>query len=144
MLKVIQISVLVDTDAIDGPYPQDFSSSSALTVMELLSNPKRRRLESGRRVPVVLDSVVEDQGEVISELEDSVVNDTYVSGEAFSKKWVWYSPSEQTKTGFGYWSASMAGYEDQSLATRFLPLRSEAEYVLGDRSSHDMTIMKMD
>ncbi|AEK58780.1 conserved hypothetical protein [Acidithiobacillus caldus SM-1] len=129
MLKMIQISVLVDTNAIDGPFPKDFSGTSALEVMELLSNPKRRRLESGRRVPVVLDSRVEDQGEVVPELEDAIVNDTYYLQEAFTESVVVASPNQPAPSRF--WAEDY-GWADQNRATRYRPLKSEMPDVYGD------------
>lgn len=127
MASIITLSLFVDADT-------DLEGFSLAQVIDHIQTLRT----SGR----IIDGKFSSE-QTIPELDDSVTNETYVSGEAFSKKWVWYSTSEQAKTGFGYWSAETRGFEDQNLATRFLPLRSEAAHVLGDQTDRDMTIIQM-
>jgi hypothetical protein len=126
--SIIAISLFVD----DETDLEDFSLGQVIDLIQTLRT-------SGR----IIDGDFSSK-QTIPELDDSVVNETYVSGEAFAKKWVWYSPSEQAKTGYGYWCTKTRGFEDQNLATRFLPLRDEAAHALGDRTDRDLTIVQMD
>lgn len=132
MIKVVKIAVLIDTDAIDGPYPDDFGSHSAQEVMELFSNTKRRRRSQNGMEKVILDAEVADLGEVIPELENSLVNETYCTGEAFQENAVVYSPvAAQTYRSDGCFSAGF-GWDSKDLATRYAPLKSTLPPIFED------------
>lgn len=67
----------------------------------------------------IVDWTVEDSQKVNDALADSICNDTYDSGDAFSD-WMIYSASEAQFSGdsAGFWSNTF-GWTTQDLATRF-------------------------
>jgi hypothetical protein len=64
MIKQIRIRLVIDTDAIDYPIPEDFSKWSAMEVMGILSSTKTK-VVGDRRLPAIIDSNVEDLGNII-------------------------------------------------------------------------------
>lgn len=56
--------MVIDTDAIDYPVPDDFGRWSAMEVMGILSSTKTK-VVGDRRVPAIIDSNVEDLGDII-------------------------------------------------------------------------------
>ncbi|MHB1641378.1 MAG: hypothetical protein ACYCS8_01800 [Acidithiobacillus sp.] len=64
MIKQIRIWLVIDTDAIDYPVPGDFGKWSAMEVMGILSSAKTK-VVGDRRLPAIIDSNVEDLGNII-------------------------------------------------------------------------------
>lgn len=122
MIKVIHISVLVDTNAMDGPFPEDFGSETAESIMRSLSDRKTRKRINGALADVVLDAKVEDLGEVLPKLEDCLCNETYSKGDAFRKSAALYAQTPPTHE-HRYFSESY-GMVPKNNATRYLPLKS--------------------
>jgi hypothetical protein len=65
MLKRITISLLVDTDAIDFPIPTNFGEWTGADVMRTLT--AKPKVVNGLRSPIIVESRVQDFGEVILE-----------------------------------------------------------------------------
>ena len=68
--------------------------------------------------PWIVDWAIDSVDPTHAALDDSIVNETYVEGEAF-RDWVIYSPSEaRAQDGDGYWSNEY-GWTTLDLATKF-------------------------
>lgn len=111
MIKVIELKLLVDTH--EGKSFAHCLGTQAF-IKELAKNPH-----------IVLDAELNDLGEVIPELEDALMNETYIKGQAF------YPSARLRLVGDGvivesenYWSNEY-GWSSRDLAYRFLPLKSK-------------------
>lgn len=111
MATLVTLNLLVD-DA-------DEAAASAL-ISEIMATAMQQTLDGVDSK--VLDFEVSDASRTITELDDSVVNETYVEGNAFSD-WVIYSPSEaaQSEDRAGFWSNTY-GWTTYDLATRLPPV----------------------
>jgi hypothetical protein len=107
MACVVTIKVLVDE-----PDPARLMDGLE-EMMQAASTPIE---EDG--APWLIDWNIDLETPVNDAIDDSIVNDTYVKGDAF-KNWVIYSISEaKAQDGNGYWSNTY-GWTSFDLATRF-------------------------
>lgn len=111
MTFLVTVNVLVNKT--------DESSASAL-ISEILGTAMYENLDGVESK--VLDFEVSEVSRTITELDDSISNEIYAEGDAFSD-WVVYSPSEaaQSEDSAGFWSNTY-GWTTYDRATRLPPV----------------------
>ncbi|MBU2765471.1 hypothetical protein HAP94_04520 [Acidithiobacillus ferrivorans] len=113
-LQVVSVKLLVDMDALKVAGYSDVNA--------LLSAMIRADYEDTDD-SAIIDFEVGTHEIVCTEIEDSIVNDTYVNGEVF-RDWVFFAKSEQNYGDHchssGYWSEGY-GWSNYRLATRYRP-----------------------
>ena len=124
MLQVIELKLLLDSDV---------HVSEGATIEEIIN-----LLAANRET--VLDDEIQIR-EVITELEDAFVNETYSSGDAFRKSAAAFSRSVEDTDSHGFYSTEYGWGMNEDMATRMLPYRDVVDYVLGDDQPDDVVFL---
>ncbi|ABM39502.1 hypothetical protein [Polaromonas naphthalenivorans] len=120
MAKIVNLQVLIDGD-------NDEEITEFLRVALMTARP------DGSSTIEILDFHVASIDQPTDELTDSIVNETYLTGQAFDS-WLIYSASEAKATGEpndGYWSYQY-GWTSRDLATRFEPVARDMPHSAGN------------
>jgi hypothetical protein len=127
MASIINLNLFVDDDT-------DLEGFSLGQIIDLVQTLRA----SGR----IIDGECSSE-QTITELDDSVANDTYQKGEAFLDRWVGFSPvvASYTSPKIAYWSQRSQGYENVNLATRIRPLKSEADHLRRNSFNGDLVFV---
>lgn len=117
MAKIVTLKILVDD-----------AGESDEAIEELV----KTALMSSQPDNGVLDYLVAAIEPIRDELGDSLVNETYQTGDAFNS-WLIYSASEAkaSNNNDGFWSYQY-GWTSRDLATRLEPIAREMPHCVGD------------
>ncbi len=117
MAQIVNISVLVDSDF-------DFDTVSIMETIKELHTMDQSLLLDGTK----------NSEKIIPQLEDAIVNGTYVEGKALTESAVLASKSmagKDSPDGYAYYSL-LDGWVDKAKATKFQPTNTNIDYLIGN------------